>query len=347
MHKGIFFIPLDDQNKQNDLLFDEIIDQTITSEKLGLSEAFFGEHITDKHEKISSSLSMVSALSRVTKKINLGTLTTNLNFFKPATIAAIISQVDNLVKGRLLLGVGSGANRSDVEAVDMLDKNNHKIMLETLEILQNIFYGSKNIDIKTENFNVSTSKSLNDDLGLGYFNKLYKERKNLEIVMPALNRDSYNVKLCAKNRWGIVISNFCSDDIIDNHIESYLKHSPLDKEKALKKIRLSKLIFATENKKDSEKFLKNDNSPYLKAVDIIFRKLKTFNRHGCFGKDIENSSQACEKIVFSGTPEMINKRMDYYKNKYGSLLSLIYVDVPKSSNDIYKNSLGLFAEYVK
>ena len=44
---------------------------------------------------------------------------------------------------------------------------------------------------------------------------------------------------------------------------------------------------------------------------------------------------------------MINKRMDYYKNKYGSLLSLIYVDVPKSSNDIYKNSLGLFAEYVK
>ena len=71
---------MDDQNKQNDLLFDEIIDQTITSEKLGLSEAFFGEHITDKHEKISSSLSMVSALSRVTKKINLGTLTTNLNF---------------------------------------------------------------------------------------------------------------------------------------------------------------------------------------------------------------------------------------------------------------------------
>ena len=51
MNKGIFFIPLDDQNKQNDLLFDEIIDQTITSEKLGLSEAFFGEHITDKHEK--------------------------------------------------------------------------------------------------------------------------------------------------------------------------------------------------------------------------------------------------------------------------------------------------------
>ena len=347
MNKGIFFIPLDDQDKQNDLLFDEIIDQTIESEKLGLNEAFFGEHITDKHEKISSSLSMVSALSRVTKKINLGTLTTNLNFFKPATIAAIISQVDNLVKGRLLLGVGSGANQSDVEAGDMLDKNNHKIMLETLGILQNIFYDDKDVHIKTENFNVSTNKSLNNDLGLGYFNKLYKERKNLEIVMPALNRDSYNVKLCAKNGWSIVISNFCSDDIIDNHIENYIKHSSLTKEKALKKIRLSKFIFVTEDKKDSNKFLKDEDSPYLKAVDIIFKKLKTFNRHGCFGETINNSSQACEKIIFSGTPEMINKKMDYYKSKYGDFLSLVYVDVPKVSNDIYKNSLTLFAKHVK
>ena len=174
---------------------------------------------------------MVSALSRITKKINLGTLTTNLNFFKPATIAAIISQVDNLTKGRLLLGVGSGANRSDVEAVDMLEKDNHKIMLETLDILKKIFFSMSDINIKTENFLVTTKNSINKELGLGYFNKLYKERKNLEILMPALNKNSYNVKLCAKNEWGIVISNFCSDEIIDNHIENYLEHSKLDKKK--------------------------------------------------------------------------------------------------------------------
>ena len=35
-----------------------------------------------------------------------------------------------------MLGVGSGANRSDVEAVDMLEENNHKIMLEILGILK-------------------------------------------------------------------------------------------------------------------------------------------------------------------------------------------------------------------
>ena len=63
MNKGIFFIPVNDQNKKNDVLLDEIISQTLNAEKWGINEAFFGEHITDKHEKISSSLSMTKPIT--------------------------------------------------------------------------------------------------------------------------------------------------------------------------------------------------------------------------------------------------------------------------------------------
>ena len=346
MKKGIFFIPCNDQNKKNDILFDEIIEQTLKAEQLGIAEAFFGEHITDRHEKISSSLSMVSALSRITNKINLGTLTTNLNFFKPATIAAIISQVDNLVKGRLMLGVGCGANRSDVEAIDMLEKNNHKIMLETLEILKKIFYEKENINIKTENYNVSTNKTINADLGLGYFNKLYKERNDLEILMPALNKDSYNVKLCAKNQWSIVISNFCSEEIIDNHINNYLKFSDLGRNEALKKIKLSKLIFVCEDKKNIEKILVSEKSPYLKVIDIIYKKLKTFNKHHCFGGDSDNSIKALKNVCLFGDPDQVKDKVSEYKSKYGDLSSIVFVDVPKTNIKSYDRSLELFAKYV-
>ena len=54
LKKGIFFIPVDDKNKHQDVLLNEIIEQTINGENWGLKEAFFGEHITDQHEKISS-----------------------------------------------------------------------------------------------------------------------------------------------------------------------------------------------------------------------------------------------------------------------------------------------------
>ena len=298
MNKGIFLYRSTIKTK-NDVLFDEIISQTIEAEKWGIKEAFFGEHITDKHEKISSSLSMVSALSHLTKNIKLGTLTTNLNFFKPATISAIISQVDNLTKGRLMLGVGSGANRSDVEAVDMLEENNHKIMLEILGILKKIFYEKDGLKVKTDNFTVSTEKSFNEELGLGFFNKLYNNRKNLEIVMPALNKNSYNVKLCAKNQWSIVVSNFCSEEIIDNHIKNYLEHSDLNEEEALKKIKLSKLIFVSEDKNNVETKLVAEDSPYLKVVDVIYKKLKTFDKHQCFGEGLSNSAEALKAFVYS------------------------------------------------
>ncbi len=346
MNKGIFFIPVNDQNKKNDILLDEIILETLYAEKLGLTEAFYGEHITDRHEKISSSLMMVSALSRLTNSIKLGTLTTNLNFHKPATLAAMISQVDNLCKGRLLLGIGSGANRSDVEAINMLDKDNYKIMLETLKILNEIFEGDGATNIVTDNLKVSTQESFNTELGLGYFNKLFKDRKNLEIMMPALNRDSYNVKICAEKNWSIVISNFCSEEIIDNHIDNYLKYSNLNREEALQKIKLTKLIFVTENSSEAKKSIFNDHSPFLKVVDILFKKLKTFNKHGCFGDGIENSKQALEQVAIYGSPEDIRNKLNYYTEKYGKLSNVMYVSVPKTNLKIYNNSLELFANYV-
>ena len=222
MNKGIFSIPVYKSSTNIQTVLDEVYNQVINADNWGINEAFFGEHITDKHEKIASSLTMIAALSKSTKKIKLGSLTTNLNFYKPAMAAALISMVDNLTNGRLILGVGSGANMSDVEAIGNIGKDNRAISLEILKLVKILLEKKTLINIKSKNFIISTQKFGNKKLGLGYFNGLYKRRKNLEIIMPALNKDSFNVKICAKNKWSIMISNFCSDDIIENHLEYYV-----------------------------------------------------------------------------------------------------------------------------
>ena len=127
--------------------------------------------------------------------------------------------------------------------------------------------------------------------------------------MPALGANSYNVKMCAKRKWSIVISNFCSEEIIENHIENYLRYSSLRKSEALKKIKLSKFIFASENK-NIEKFLFDKNSPYFKSVEIIYKKLKTFNRHQCFGENINNVTDAINNVDFGN----VKKIKHYIKN---------------------------------
>ena len=343
MHKGIFSIPVYKANEPMFKIFDEVTSQVINADKWGVNEAFFGEHITDKHEKITSSLLMVSSLANLTNKIKLGTLTTNLNFYKPAISAAMISMADNLTKGRLMLGIGSGANMSDIESVDLAKENNHALTLESEQIIQKLLSSNDKIDITSKNFRISTKEFGDKELGLGYFNRLYNNRDNLEIIMPALNKNSYNVKLCAKNKWTIVISNFCSEEIIDDHINNYLKNSPLNEDEAYKKIKLSKLIFANKQKDKGIDLLLSKKSPFMEVVDIIFKKLKKFNRHSCFGDKIEDSYTACKKTVLFGSPEDLSNEIN---KKYKKLSSIVYVLVPLTGDKNFDNSFELFSKDV-
>ena len=195
MNKGLFSIPVYNQDISMEKMLNEVINQVVKADQWGLQEAYFGEHITDKHEKITSSLMMVATLAKLTKKIKLGTLTTNLNFYNPAIVAALVSMADNLSEGRLMLGIGSGANMSDIEAINSIDKNNHALTLESERIVKDLLKSETLVNIKSENFIVSTKKYGNKDLGLGYFNDLYNKRNDLDILMPVLNPNSIELPI--------------------------------------------------------------------------------------------------------------------------------------------------------
>lgn len=346
MNKGIFSIPVYNQNIDFQTILEEVISYTIKADEYNFNEAFFGEHITDKHEKITSSLMMVSALSNLTKNIKLGTLTTNLNFYNPSVAASLISMVDNLTKGRLILGIGSGANRSDIEAIGNLDKDNYKIMQESYELIMKILKSRGFINLESENYKLSTNQTGNKDLGLGYFNKLYKDRNDLEIIMPVLNKGSYNVKICAQNNWSIAISNFCCEEIIEDHIKNYIKFSKLETREALKKIKLTKLIHIVEKDEDVHKYAYDENSPYVKVISTLYKKLKTFNKHQIFGENVTSSKQAVKNTLLTGTPNTVKNYINKINEISGQINSFIFVTPPKTNLNIYDSSLELFAKYV-
>ena len=111
---------------------------------------------------------------------------------------------------------------------------------------------------------------------------------------------------------------------------------------ALKKIKLSKFIFVSEDK-NIERYLFDKNSPYFKSVKIIFDKLKTFNRHQCFGENVNSVTDAMKSIIIYGNiKEVKNHISNKIIKKYGKLSSLIYVSLPNDKK-IFNNSLNLFA----
>ena len=345
MSKGIFYIPCYPKKTKTHIVLDDIKKSITLCDKYNMEEAYFGEHIADKHEKVASSLMMAASVSQLTNKIKLGTLTTNLNFYHPSILAAQIAFLDNLSGGRLILGIGSGSNRSDVELNNLIEENNYFFSLEILKLTEKLLNSKSLVKINSKNFKISSKKYGNKILGLGYFDKLYKNRKNLEYIMPALNPNSRNVINCAKKGWGIVISNFCGEKVIANHIQSYLKNTKLKKNEALKKIRVARFIFVTKNSKDKEKVF-NQNSPYMQVLKIIYKKLKKNKITGCFGEN-DSIDKIAKNLFVIGTPSEIKQQILNIKKKYGKFKTLIYVHVPFSGNSIFNNSLKLFSKNVK
>ncbi len=344
MKKGIFYIPCYPREAKLDKIVDEITSSVIFCDKNNFKEAYFGEHLADKYEKITSSLNIISAMSKVTNKIKLGSLTTNLTFYHPSVLASHISLVDNMCKGRLLLGIGAGSNMSDVESVGMINEDNRNRMLEELSLIKKLLNLKKLANFKTKNFAVSTIKRGNKKLGLGYYNNLYKSRKDLEIVLPALNPNSQNVKTAAKNKWSIVISNFCSEDVVENHISSYIKNSPLSKKRALKKIKLSRFIYVS-NRKGNLKFLFNGYSPHMGVLKTIYTKLNHYKRLDCFGelKKLKLNFLA-KKLFVYGNQKEVSKKIKNMQKKYGDLGSILYVHVPDTGRKKFDDSLKLFSK---
>ena len=345
MKKSVFYIPCYPKNVKTYKIIDEIRQSILMCDGHGFEEAFFGEHIADKHEKISSSLMIAASLAFITKKIKLGTLTTNLNFYHPSVLAAQVALIDNLSKGRLILGIGSGSNRSDVELNGLIDENNYLLSLEILDIVKKLLSNNQLINITSKNFKISSKKYGSQTLGLGYFDNLHKNRNNLEYIMPALNPNSRNVMNCAKKGWGIVISNFCDHEVVKNHVNNYLKHSSLSKKQALKKIRLARFIHVVKNKRDMNKTFLN-KSPYMQVLKIIYKKLKKNNITGCFG-DKNNLNSIAKSLIISGTSKEVSKKIKTMNNEIGELRNLTYVHVPLSGNKIYDDSLKLFSKNVK
>jgi hypothetical protein len=344
MNKSIFYIPC--YPKKTDLykIIEEIKNSVTFCDKNNFKEAYFGEHLADKYEKITSSLNIISAISTITKKIKLASLTTNLTFYHPSVLASHLSLIDNLCKGRLVLGIGSGSNISDVESLNLIKDDNRSKMYEILSLIKKLLKSKNLVNLKSKNFKISTKKRGNKSLGLGFYNPLYRERNNLELVLPALNPNSNNVKIASKNSWSIVISNFCSDDVVKNHIDNYLFHSPLSKKNALKKIQLARFIHVSDDKKNLDNLFKK-KSPHMGVLNTIHKKLKYFKRLDCFG-NLKNMSvnKIAKELFIYGNKKEVSNEMKSMTRKYGNFGSLVYVHVPNTGNKFFDESLRLFSQ---
>src|SRR3954463_15638948 len=105
MKLGFFTMPIHPLDKDWRKSLREDREAFILADQLGFAEGYVGEHVTDKAENITSSVTFIATLVDATKHMKLGTGTINMPNNHPAAIAANIAMLDHLLDGRFIFGI--------------------------------------------------------------------------------------------------------------------------------------------------------------------------------------------------------------------------------------------------
>ena len=111
------------------------IEVACRAEELGYDSFFISDHYMTPYSpdwyETYEALAFLSYLAAETKKIRLGTCVTPIPFRPPGILAKIVSTMDLLSDGRIILGVGAGWVKGEFEAYSRWDEG--KVRVEKTE----------------------------------------------------------------------------------------------------------------------------------------------------------------------------------------------------------------------
>ncbi len=108
MKIGNFLFPESRDAEQDGRVIDETIAEALLSERLGVDTVWLAEHHFDGLCAYVDPISFAAALAAATRRIRIGFAVAQMSLHHPIRIAEQLSLIDNISKGRLLVGMGRG-----------------------------------------------------------------------------------------------------------------------------------------------------------------------------------------------------------------------------------------------
>ncbi len=121
---------------------DGLLRYAVRAEELGYESLWVWDHIilgVEPHFPLLESLTLLTAVAARTSRIKLGTGVLVLPLRNPVVLARVLTSLDQLSKGRLILGVAAGWYEREFDAVGIPFKRRGKIMEQNLEILTRLW----------------------------------------------------------------------------------------------------------------------------------------------------------------------------------------------------------------
>jgi alkanesulfonate monooxygenase SsuD/methylene tetrahydromethanopterin reductase-like flavin-dependent oxidoreductase (luciferase family) len=353
MKLGFFTMPVHPPGRDYAQTLKEDREAFILADKLGYSEGYCGEHLTDAVENIPNSLMFIATLLDATRQMKVGTAVANLPHSHPVIVASNAAMIDNLFEGRFILGIGAGILRSDAEALGLLDQDRQAMFVESIDQILAIWAGEAPYDIKGRFWHVSTMKTNWPEVGVGSIVKPY-QKPHPPIVGTASDPDSKGLIALGRRGWGPVSSNLLHSHWLPSHWANYAKGAAEGGHKADRAIwRVARSIFVADDGKTARSYGGDDpNSPYRFYMRQLMMKLGKFKRLGAFKHRPDMPDEqvtldyVLDNVVIRGTVNEVIDRILELRERIGDFGTLLYCGKDWTDVALSRRSMELMAEKV-
>lgn len=352
MKLGFFTMPIHPLHRPLTETLQEDREFCLIAEKLGLCEGFFGEHVTDAAETITSSLIFIAWLLNETKTIKLGSGTINLPNQHPARVAGEVAMLDHMAKGRYLMGISPGGLLSDAEVFGNLDKNRTEMFVEAIDHILAIWSGEPPYKREGKYWNITTERTYIPALGQGAMHKPYQS-PHPPIVITAVAPFSKGVTEAAQRGWEPISANFLLPCWVKTHWPKYVEGCekggrPADPANW----RVAKSIFVADDLATAKRYATEPGSPYYAYYNSLATKLVGNGRANLFKRDqnAPDSSVTVDSVlsdlVIWGTPDKVADELAAFQDEVGDFGTLLYAGHDWADKQLAIRSLELMAEKV-
>ncbi len=354
MRLGFFIMPVHPPARNYAETLREDREAFMLADKLGYSEGYCGEHLTDVVENIPNSMTFCASLAGYTSNIKLGTAVTNLPFSHPLLVATQAALVDNLLEGRFVLGIGAGVLRSDAEALGMLDADRGAMFAEAVEHILALWSGEAPYDLAGKYWKISTVKTVWPEIGLGGIVKPY-QKPHPPIVGTATDPNSKGLIALGRRGWWPVSSHFLHGNHLPSQWSNYAKGCAEGGHKADRaNWRVARSIFVADDDKTAHAYGGDDpKSPYRFYMGQLTAKLKRGNRLAGFKAQPDMSDEEAasfdyifDNLVIRGSVNRVVDGLLALHEKVGDFGTLLYCGMDWADPALSRRSMELMAEQV-
>jgi alkanesulfonate monooxygenase SsuD/methylene tetrahydromethanopterin reductase-like flavin-dependent oxidoreductase (luciferase family) len=352
MKLGFFTMPIHPLDKDWRQCLSEDREAFVLADELGYTEALVGEHVTDKAENITSSITFLAWIATATRRIRLGTGTVNMPNHHPGALAANLAMLDHMLDGRLILGISPGGLLSDAELFGNLDANRNEMFLECINHVLDIWTKQPPYDLKGKYWTISTARTLMNEIGQGHM-PLPLQRPHPPIVVTAVAPHSKGVTEAAARGWEPISANFLMPQWVASHWPKYVEGCERAGRPALaQNWRVAKSIFVADDLATARAYATDPNGPYVSYYRSLFTKLKKNGRIALFKTHMDQPDDevtlesVCEKLVIWGTPDKVAEDVLRFSEEVGEFGTLLYAGKDWRDRDLGRRSMILLAEQV-